>query len=155
MSSSDLSDRRLRAVEQVLALPAGHFDALEQFLRRLATNQPDGGEGPVAGTVHRDWPHAPLHRLSEHGTYLVTAGTYRKDHHFGPPDRRDRLEAALLAAPKEAGWQLEAWAVFSNHYHFVGHAGAGSPPLSEWLAELHRGSAADVNQLDGAGGRQV
>ena len=22
----------------------------------------------------------------------------------------------------EFGWQLEAWAVFSNHYHFVGHS---------------------------------
>jgi putative transposase len=179
MSSSDLSDRRLRAVEQVLGLPACHFDALEQFLCALAARGPGGGalaavgtaerdwphaplhpggrNGPrrTPATAERDWPHAPLHRLSEHGTYVVTAGTYRKEHHFGPPDRRDGLEAALLAAAKAAGWQLEAWAVFSNHYHFVGHAGAGSPPLSEWLAELHRRSAAHVNELDGADGRQV
>jgi len=30
----------------------------------------------------RNWPHAPLHRLTEKGTYMVTAGTYRKDHFF-------------------------------------------------------------------------
>ena len=28
------------------------------------------------------WPHAPMHRLSEAGTYFVTAGTYLKAHHF-------------------------------------------------------------------------
>ncbi len=25
----------------------------------------------------RDWPHAPLHRLSKFGTYIVTSGTYQ------------------------------------------------------------------------------
>jgi putative transposase len=155
MSSADFNDRRLRVVEQVLGLPARHFDALEQFLRALPASNPDGAASAVAGPAHRDWPHAPLHRLSEQGTYLVTAGTYRKEHHFGAPDRLDRLETALLATAKGAGWQLEAWAVFSNHYHFVGHASAGGPPLSEWLAHLHRQSAAHVNQLDRSGGRQV
>jgi putative transposase len=149
MSSPDLNDRRLRVVERVLALPASHLDALEQFLQTLPASSP----GAVAGPAARDWPHAPLHRLSEYGTYPVTAGTFRKEHHFRAPDRLDYLEAALLAAAKEVGWQLEAWAVFSNHYHFVGHA--GSRPLAEWLAELHRQSAAHVNHLEGAGGRQV
>lgn len=25
-----------------------------------------------------DWPHAPVHKLKEKGTYMVTAGTYKK-----------------------------------------------------------------------------
>jgi putative transposase len=155
MSSPDLNDRRLRVVDQVLALPASHLDALEQFLRALPAGRPGAVETAAAGPPQRDWPHAPLHRLSEHGTYLVTAGTYRKEHHFRAPDRLDHLEAALLASAKGAGWQLEAWAAFSNHYHFVGHAGAGSATLAEWLAQLHRQTAADVNRLDRADGRQV
>ncbi len=155
MSSPDLNDRRLRVVEQVRRLSAGDLDALERFLQTLPRSRPGLEERAATGPVGRDWPHAPLHRLSEHGTYFVTAGTYGKENHFGQPERRDHLEAALLATAKAAGWQLEAWAVFSNHYHFVGHSQAGSRPLAEWLAELHRQSATHVNQLDGAGGRQV
>jgi putative transposase len=155
MSSSDLNDRRLRVVEQVLALPANHLDSLERFLRVLPASSPGGDESAAAVPAQRDWPHAPPPRLSEHGTYLVTAGTYRKEHYFGAPDRRDHLEAALLVAAKEAGWQLEAWAVFSNHYHFVGHSRGGGRPLSEWLAQLHRQSASHVNRLDRSDGRQV
>ena len=71
------------------------------------------------------WPHAPIHRLSEGGTYLVTAGTYLKDHHFQGASRLGVLCRGLLKLAWEFGWQLEAWAVFSNHYHFVGH----SPPI--------------------------
>jgi hypothetical protein len=33
------------------------------------------------------WPHAPLHQLSEAGTFFVTAGTYQKQHHFRGPQR--------------------------------------------------------------------
>jgi putative transposase len=155
MSSPDLNDRRLRVVEQVRRLSAGQLDALERFLQTLPRDRPGREESIPVGPAARDWPHAPLHRLSEHGTYLVTAGTYRKEHHFGPPDRRDQLEAALLTAAKGAGWRLEAWAVFSNHYHFVGHSQAGSRPLAEWLAQLHQQSSAYVNQLDRERGRQV
>ncbi|HSC44237.1 MAG TPA: hypothetical protein VLC94_00325 [Candidatus Acidoferrum sp.] len=28
---------------------------------------------------NRDWPHAPVHRLGQAGTYIVTAGTYRQE----------------------------------------------------------------------------
>jgi len=49
----------------------------------------------------------------------VTAGTLYKEHRFAGPERLDLLESALLGIMKDSGWQLEAWAVFSNHYHFV------------------------------------
>ena len=103
----------------------------------------------------RNWPHAPLHRLSDQGTYLLTAGTYRKAHHFAAAERRDYLEATLLTAAKEADWQLEAWAVFSNHYHFVGHAQPGCAALAGWIAELHQQTATYINELDGVVERQV
>ena len=57
----------------------------------------------------KNWPHAPLHRLSDHGTYIVTAGTLHKEHLFRGPQRLDLLESALLRVAKEAHWQLEAW----------------------------------------------
>ena len=103
----------------------------------------------------RDWPHAPMHRLSEHGTYIVTAGTYQKEHWFRGSDRLDMLESALLRVMKNSGWRLEAWAAFSNHYHFVAHAEPGATPLWAAIKQLHGQTAREVNRRDGAAGRVV
>jgi REP-associated tyrosine transposase len=104
------------------------------------------------------WPHAPAHQLSHQGVYFVTASTYRKDHHFRGADRLRVLHRGLLAIAHDYGWQLEAWAVFSNHYHFVAH----SPPLatnasslSDMLSVLHVKTARWVNKLDQIPDRQV
>jgi len=104
------------------------------------------------------WPHAPTHQLSIAGTYLVTAATYLKAHHFRGAERLRVLQRGLLKLAREFGWQLEAWAVFSNHYHFVGHSPIGQETagsLSRMLGRLHAKSAGWINRLDGAPGRQV
>jgi putative transposase len=103
----------------------------------------------------RDWPHAPLHRLSEHGTYMVTAGTLHREHWFRGPERLDMLETALLNRASEFGWQLEAWAVFSNHYHFVAHWGPGGRNLRDLIKQLHGETSHQLNELDGVTNRQV
>src|SRR5262245_22646692 len=66
------------------------------------------------------WPHAPTHRLSENGTYFVTAGTYLKAHHFRTAQRLDVLQRGLLTVASKFGWELEAWGVFSNHTRTAG-----------------------------------
>jgi REP element-mobilizing transposase RayT len=78
------------------------------------------------------WPHAPMHRLSDGGTYFVTASTYFKAHHFSTAQRLDVLQRGLLSVSRDFLWVLEAWAVFSNHYHFV----ARSPMNSEDASNL-------------------
>ena len=104
------------------------------------------------------WPHAPIHRLSEGGTYFVTVGTYHKEHHFRGAERLSLLHRGLLTVASQFQWQLEAWAVFSNHYHFIAHSppnekGAGS--LSRMLGLLHEKTAKWINHLDQTPGRQV
>jgi hypothetical protein len=54
------------------------------------------------------WPHAPTHRLSESGTYFVSAGTYRKAHYFGGADRLRVLHRGLQTLTRKYGWSLEA-----------------------------------------------
>jgi putative transposase len=104
------------------------------------------------------WPHAPLHQLSVRGTYFVTASTYLKAHHFRGKDRLRVLHRGLLTVARDFGWQLEAWAVFSNHYHFVAHSPANAPDatnLSDMLSVLHVKTAKWINKLDRMQGRQV
>lgn len=102
------------------------------------------------------WPHAPTHQLATAGTFMVTAGTYRNAHHFHDPERLGVLQRGLLKLAAESGWQLGAWAVFSNHYHFIAHSPpAGAESLSAMLRDLHRTLAQWVNRRDGEKGRQV
>lgn len=102
-----------------------------------------------------DWPHAPIHRLAEQGAYMVTAGTYRKLHHFRGEHRLDLLSDSLLSLARKYGWGLQAWAVFSNHYHFVATSPEDPASLGRFLQDLHSETARAVNDLDGAGSRRV
>ncbi len=88
----------------------------------------------------------------------MTAGTYLKEHHFRSARRLDVLQRGLLKVTNAFGWHLEAWAVFPNHYHFVAHSPPDAPDatnLADMLSILHVRTAAWVNRLDRAPGRQV
>jgi putative transposase len=104
------------------------------------------------------WPHAPMHQLGSAGMYFVTASTLHQAHHFKGKERLAVLHRGALKFAANFGWRLEAWAVFSNHYHFV----AQSPELEDnakslgrMLSLLHEKTAKWVNRLDHAQGRQV
>ena len=104
------------------------------------------------------WPHAPTHALSARGTFFVTSATYEKQHHFRGASRLRVLQRGLLTVAEKFGWQLEAWAVFSNHYHFVAHSPANeddATSLRAMLGMLHVKTSGWVNKLDATPGRQV
>ena len=104
------------------------------------------------------WPHAPTHRLADRGTYFVTASTYLREQHFSGRQRVRVLHRGLLSLAEKFGWRLEAWAVFSNHYHFVAHSPENAEDavsLGSMLSMLHVKTAEWVNKLDKTPGRQV
>ncbi len=97
------------------------------------------------------WPHAPTHQLAQGGTFFVTASTLHKHHHFRGARRLGVLQRGLLAVARDFGWQLEAWAVFSNHYHFVAHspvAATDATSLPSMLKTLHVKTSGWLNKLD-------
>ena len=102
-----------------------------------------------------DWPHAPVHRLDSDGIYMVTAATLHKDRFFADSGKLTLLEGALLSLAKHYQWQLEAWAVFSNHYHLVARRKDESASLRKLLKHLHSDSARELNRIDGKIGRRV
>jgi len=102
-----------------------------------------------------DWPHAPPHRLGSNHPYFVTAATYRKQHFFNTPERLDVLQRGLLKLSREYGWRLEAWAIFSNHYHFIARPPAEATTLRRLLTTLHSKTARWLNKLDAAPARRV
>jgi putative transposase len=103
----------------------------------------------------KDWPHAPVHRLADNAVYFITAATMNKQYFFYTPQKRDLLERLLLSFARDYGWQLEAWAVFANHYHFVARGNPDSRNLGEVLHDLHGVSARELNSLDKVKGRNI
>jgi putative transposase len=104
------------------------------------------------------WPHAPLHQLAAGGTFFVTASTYKKEHHFSTSSRLAVLHRGLLSVTERYGWKLQAWAVFSNHYHFIAHSPRdtlNAESLSDMLSMLHVKTSEWANKLDKQTGRRV
>ncbi len=87
--------------------------------------------------------------------YIVTAASYQHEHFFRGAQRLAVLQRGLLKVARDFDWQLEAWAVFSNHYHFVGQSPKTAENLSEMLQILHTKMAIWVNRLDATPGRKV
>jgi len=102
-----------------------------------------------------NWPHAPAHWLFEPGIFMVTAGTYRKLSHLNTPERREFFLNSLFARAAEFKWDLKAWAVLSNHYHFVAASPKDPETLRRFLGKLHMTTAKQLNEWDGQAGRKV
>jgi putative transposase len=101
------------------------------------------------------WPHAPSHEVDHPGAYILTAGTYHKAPLFQGKERLDLLEKILLDTLLELEWQVQAWAVFPNHYHFVGLSPQTGLGLKELTKRIHARSAVELNRMDDALGRMV
>jgi len=86
---------------------------------------------------------------------MVTCGTYLEERHFRRTERLEFLHDSLLGLAATYGWNLQAWAVFSNHYHFVAMSPAQGESLVLFLKKLHSDTAMAVNRWDSAHGRQV
>ena len=101
------------------------------------------------------WPHAPMHSLSEKGIYMVTAGTYQKQHLFNSPEKLTLLRNMIFKYAEQFEWQLQAWAVMNNHYHFIAASPDDAASLRTMLSRIHEYTAKKLNQLDKTTTRKV
>ncbi len=104
------------------------------------------------------WHHAPEHRLSARGAYMVTCGTLRKVHYLNTPARLEVFQALLFKYFEKFAWRAQAWAVMSNHYHWVGFSPEqedGAHSIRMLTAQLHEVSAKRLNREDGVQGRRI
>ena len=86
---------------------------------------------------------------------MVTAGTYNKEHFFRSSEMLSFLQDHLLSLAEAYHWGLQAWAIFSNHYHFVAHSEADNISLQPFIRHLHSLAAREVNSFDCVSGRKV
>lgn len=86
---------------------------------------------------------------------MVTAGTYLKAHWLSDPARLDYFLDLLFACAEEFDWKLHAWAVLSNHYHFLATTSGEAASLKKLVSKLHTLSAREFNVRDRTPGRKV
>lgn len=78
-----------------------------------------------------------------------------KEHLLNSPEKFTLFQHALFDHAKEFGWNLEAWAILSNHYHFVAQSPENADNLPRMLQSLHSKTAIDLNAIDNTEGRKV
>ncbi len=139
-------------LKKIATLDSNQLSKLDAFLNQLKIS---GDFAVTSNYGETDWPRAPVHRLEGKGTFIVTAATLHKQHHFRTAESLNNLQQELFAKAEQYGWQLEAWALFSNHYHFVGHACEDAQSLSPMLSHLHSNVAAWLNRREGKPDRQI
>jgi len=101
------------------------------------------------------WHHSPLHVFIPGMIYMVTASTLHKEHFFEGDDRLTLLQEALFASAESYKWELQAWSIFSNHYHFISKAPDEDASLKQIIQRLHSFTAREINHTDNTPGRQV
>jgi putative transposase len=100
-------------------------------------------------------PHAPSRLVNHPGAYMITGSTLRKQKLFDTPEKLSLLESVLLDTLAEKGWSVQAWAVFANHYHFVGFSPDTGLDLKDLSGTIHGNSARELNRIDDMIGRTV
>jgi putative transposase len=86
---------------------------------------------------------------------MVTGATYGKKPLLSTDARLQLVHDALLQLAERYAWSLEAWAVLSNHYHFVAVAPEETDSLPAFIRHLHSHTARELNRRDGAEGRRA
>ena len=101
------------------------------------------------------WHHRPERQFVSGTAYMVTAATLHKQPYFDGEDRLAILHDALLELAGKYDWSLQAWAVFNNHYHWVGLSPPNAQSLRRFVGHLHTHTARALNRLDATPGRKV
>jgi len=85
---------------------------------------------------------------------MVTSGTYQKARLFRTPERLTFLTNSLTELCQKYSLDLQAWAVFPNHYHFLAQI-LQPRNVSRLTRHLHSSTAIWINEQDGAPNRKV
>ncbi|HUO34896.1 MAG TPA: transposase [Candidatus Acidoferrum sp.] len=85
---------------------------------------------------------------------MVTAGTYRKFPYFASGPLLSHLQERLFELAVRYETRLQAWAIFPNHYHWIGALECPGN-LRRFVQHFHSASARELNRRLSTPGRQI
>jgi len=109
----------------------------------------------VMDEIYKTYPHNPPHYFVTNAMYIVTGSLLYKPRLLIDDKRKSIVCEILFERAEHLGWELEAWAVLENQYHFIARAPENALTLEKLVRQLHSKTAAALNKLDDSQGRQV
>lgn len=106
-------------------------------------------------TDQNHWHHSPVHKCDEAGTYMITAGTYKKQRFLNSHEKLQFVQDSLFEIADELGWRLQAWSILSNHYHFIAISPGKDAALTKFIGKFHTTNSKRLNHIDGTPGSKV
>jgi len=109
----------------------------------------------IMESVYKIYPHNPPHYFVPNVMYIVTGSLLYKKRLLFDDKRKALILEVLLERTSYWCWELEAWAILENHYHFIARAPENALTLEKLIRQLHSKTAVELNKLDGVSGRKV
>jgi len=107
------------------------------------------------GNVFNVYPHNPPHYFISNAMYMVTGAILHNPHLLIEDKHKEIILHTLFERATLLGWNLHAWSVLNNHYHFIAQAPVNATNLSKLIQQLHSITAIEINRQDNTPGRQV
>ncbi|MCK4960940.1 MAG: transposase [Anaerolineales bacterium] len=105
--------------------------------------------------IYEVYPHNPPHLFCPNAIYMITGGVMRKEYLLDSNKKKAHFFRTLAEWAELLGWELEAWSVLPNHYHFVARAPEEAVSLKSLIQAAHSISSKYLNRLDNTPGRRV
>ena len=105
--------------------------------------------------IFKTYPHNPPHYFVPNALYIVTGAVLHNEHLLKSDKHKLLVLGILLERARHWGWDLEAWAILENHYHFIARAPENALTLEKLIRQFHSKSAVELNKLDKTLGRKV
>jgi putative transposase len=105
--------------------------------------------------IYKSYPHNPPHYFVPNAMYIVTGSMLYKKHVLMDDKRKALVLQILLERAAYWRWELEAWAILENHYHFISRAPENPLTLEKLIRQIHSKTAVELNKQDGTPGRKV
>jgi len=87
--------------------------------------------------------------------YMVTGAILYNQNLLIENRRKEFVLHTLLERTALFGWNLQAWSILNNHYHFIAQAPENAINLSKFIQQVHSVTAIQFNRWDSTPGRQV
>jgi putative transposase len=105
--------------------------------------------------IYKTYLHAPPHYFLPNAMYMVTGAILNKKNLLLENSRKEFVLQTLFERAELLGWELQAWAVLHNHYHFIARSPKDASTLTKLIRQFHSITAIEMNKRDGTPSRQV